>query len=415
VLSVKRPKIGARRAANASPPAAVSTVPVPPRRDAHATVREGSAKITRMPRQPYSVPTHGAETAIPETSTEVLIVGAGPIGIELAAALRREGVHYEQLDAGQLGSTIEWWAPQTRFFSSPERIAIAGVPLATLDQGKATREEYLLYLRSVVAQFDLPIHSFQRVTGLARRPGGGFTATSEGVGDRRRWHAARVVLAIGDMHGPRRLGIPGEDLSHVSHYLAEPHRYFRRRVLIVGGKNSAVEAAIRCSRVGAEVTLSYRGADLDPERVKYWLLPEIRALLRDGRVRWLPLTVPREIRPGSVLLERLAGAVEAAGEPVEVAADEVLLLTGYAQDPDLFEQAGVTLEGPGRKPRFDEETMETDVPGLYVAGTAAAGTQLGGVRAFIENTHVHVERIVAAVTGREPPRAEAPVYELPES
>jgi thioredoxin reductase (NADPH) len=98
-----------------------------------------------------------------------------------------------------------------------------------------------------------------------------------------------------------------------------------------------------------------------------------------------------------------------------VAADEVLLLTGYAQDPDLFEQAGVTLEGPGRKPRFDEETMETDVPGLYVAGTAAAGTQLGGVRAFIENTHVHVERVVAAVTGREPPRVDAPVYELPES
>jgi thioredoxin reductase (NADPH) len=363
-----------------------------------------------------SSPSDAADSAaIPETSTEVLIVGAGPIGIELAAALKHEGVDYRQLDAGQLGSTIEWWAPQTRFFSSPERIAIAGVPLATLDQGKATREEYLLYLRSVVAQFDLPIHSFERVTGLARLPGGGFTATSEGVGGRRRWHTRWVVLAIGDMHGPRRLGIPGEDLPHVSHYLAEPHRYFRRRVLIVGGKNSAVEAAIRCSRVGAEVTVSYRGAELDAQRVKYWLLPEIRALLRDGRVRWFPLTVPREIRPGSVLLERLAGAGEAAGEPVEVAADEVLLLTGYAQDPDLFEQAGVTLEGPGRKPRFDEETMETDVPGLYVAGTAAAGTQLGGVRAFIENTHVHVERVVAAVTGREPPRVDAPVYELPES
>lgn len=380
-----------------------------------------------MPRPPNPAPEPAAEAARPETATDVLIVGAGPIGIELAIALRRAGVAYEQLDAGQIGATIEWWAPQTRFFSSPERIEIAGVPLGTLDQSKATREEYLLYLRSVVAQFDLPIYTFERVTRLARhpttRPGGGFALTSLGARGERRWRAGRVVLAIGDMHAPRRLGVPGEDLPHVSHYLAEPHRYFRRKLLIVGGKNSAVEAAIRCSRVGAEVALSYRGADLDPQRVKYWLLPEIRALLRDGRVRWLPRTVPREIRPGSVLLERLAGegvgggeaGAGPAGAPVEVAADEVLLLTGYAQDPDLFEQAGVTLEGPGRKPRWDEETMETDVPGLYVAGTAAAGTQLGGVRAFIENTHVHVERIVAAVTGREPPRVAAPVYEQPES
>lgn len=361
-------------------------------------------------------PVETAASPTGEIATEVLIVGAGPIGIELAVALKREGVPYRQLDAGQIGATIEWYAPQTHFFSSPERIAIAGVPLATLDQSKATREEYLLYLRSVVAQFELEIETFERVTTLAPRPGGGLVATSRGPRGERRWRARHVVLAIGDMHAPQRLGVPGEDLPHVSHYLDEPHRYFRRRLLIVGAKNSAVEAAIRCYRVGARVSLSYRGAEIDPERVKFWLLPEIRALLRDGQVRWLPRTAPREIRPGSVLLERLGDDGEAAGgEPVEVAAEEVLLLTGYVQDPDLFAQAGVTLEGPGRKPRYDEATMETDVPGLYVAGTATAGTQLGGSRAFIETTHVHVERIVAAVTGREPPGVEAPQYALPES
>lgn len=362
-----------------------------------------------------------------EIHTRVLIVGAGPIGIELAAALGRARVPYRIVDAGQIGSTIEWYAPLTHFFSSPERIAISGVPLATLDQSKATREEYLLYLRSVVAQLDLEIDTFERVAELAPQPGGGFLAVTQGPRGERRWRAERVVLAIGDMHRPRRIGVPGEDLPHVSHYLAEPHRYFRRRLLIVGGKNSAVEAAIRCYRVGARVALSYRGADLDPERVKFWLLPEIRALLRDGAVRWLPSTLVREIRSGSVLLDRCVPAASAAGgeedggyevapgDPVEVPAEEVLLLTGYSQDPDLFEQAGVTLEGPGRKPRHDEATMETDVSGLYVAGTAAAGTQLGGVRAFIETSHVHVERIVAAVTGRAAPDVEAPAYELPES
>ena len=380
-----------------------------------------------------------------EIHTDVLIVGAGPIGIELAVALRRAGVPYVHLEAEQIGATIAWYAPQTRFFSSPERIAIAGVPLQTLDQSKATREEYLTYLRAVVLQFDLEIHSYERVTALARLPDGGFAVTSAQAGGERRWRAENVVLAIGDMHRPRRLGLPGEDLPHVSHYFADPHRYFRRRVLVVGGKNSAVEAAIRCYRVGAEVTVAYRGADFNPERVKFWLLPEIRSLVRDGRVGFLPRTLPREIRPGRVVLERLAdwitpshpqplshppggrgasppargdslaGGEPGAGEVVEVAADFVLLLTGYEQDPDLFTQTGVTLDGEGRRPRFDPATMETDVPGLFVAGTATAGTQLAGVKEFIETSHVHVDRIVAAVTGSQPPAVEAPEYELPES
>lgn len=351
-----------------------------------------------------------------ETETHVLIVGAGPIGIELAVALKRAGVPYEQLEAGQIGSTIEWYAPQTRFFSSPERIQIAGVPLQTLDQSKATREEYLTYLRAVVLQFDLEIHTYERVVSIERLADGGFLAVSRRAAGERRWRAARVVLAIGDMHQPRLLGVPGEDLPHVSHYLSDPHRYFRRRVLIVGGKNSAVEAAIRCSRVGAEVTVAYRGADFDPERVKFWLYPEIRALVRDGKIRFLPRALPREIRADRVVLERLApGAERGSGEAVEVETDFVLLLTGYRQDPDLFEQLGVTLEGEGRRPRFDEATMETDVPGVYVAGTASAGTQIGGVREFIETSHVHVDRIVAAVTGETPPAVAAPHYELPES
>jgi thioredoxin reductase (NADPH) len=336
--------------------------------------------------------------------TEVLLVGAGPIGIELAVALKARGIAYVQLDANQVGSTIAWYAPQTHFFSSPERIAIAGVPLQTLDQTKATREEYLTYLRAVVQQFDLQIETFERVVSLRRRAEGGFEVTSVRASGERHWRARYVVLAIGDMHRPRLIGVPGEDLPHVSHYFGDPHQYFRRRVLIVGGQNSAVEAAIRCYRVGARVTLSYRGRELDGKRIKFWLLPEIRSLIRDGRLVWLPSTTVREIRGDRVLLD----------PEREIVADAVLLLTGYEQDSDLFEQAGVTLDGEGRRPRFDEQTMETNVPGLFVAGTGTAGTQIGGVKEFIETSHVHVARIVAALTRTAAP-AEAPAYELPEA
>lgn len=344
--------------------------------------------------------------------THVLIVGAGPIGIELAVALKKKGIDYLQLDSGQIGSTISWYAPNTHFFSSPERIEIAGVPLQTLDQSKATREEYLNYLRSVVLQYDLEVETFERVVSI-RRHDHELIVTSRGSRGDRTWTASRVVLAIGDMHRPRMLGVPGEHLPHVSHYFGDPHQYFRRRVLIVGGKNSAVEAAIRCVRVGARVTLSYRRSEFDSKRVKFWLLPEIEAMIRDNRLDFFPHTSILQIRRDVVLLARTSGTTHL--EELKVPADVVLLLTGYEQDHTLFEQAGVILEGPARRPRFDGRTMETNVPGLYVAGTATAGTQVDGVKEFIETSHVHVDRIVAALTGAPAPEAGAPDYTLPES
>jgi len=205
--------------------------------------------------------------------------------------------------------------------------------------------------------------------------------------------------------------VPGEDLPHVSHYFGDPHSYFLSTVLIVGGKNSAVEAAIRCVRVGASVTLSYRGDDFDTDRVKFWLLPEIRAMARDGRIDFRPRTVIREILLDRTMLEHL----DEENRIDEITPDHVLLLTGYEQDPTLFEMAGLTLEGESLHPRLDERTMESDVPGVYVAGTATAGTQMSGVREFIETSHVHVDRILAALTGQPPPSAQSPEYELPEA
>jgi thioredoxin reductase (NADPH) len=317
-------------------------------------------------------------------SHHVAVIGAGPIGLELAVALKQAGIDYVQIDAGQIGSTIEWYPPQMLFHSSSDRLALAGLPIQTANQQKITREEFLAYLRALVQYFGLTVRTYERVVDIKKSPDGFELQTTAG-----RLRADIVVLAIGAFHAPRLINVPGEDLPHVSHYLGDPHKYFGKRLLIVGGRNSAVEAAVRCHRAGADVTISYRGSDFDPKVVKFWLLPEVRALIRDGYVRFLPRTSMEEILPGKV---RLSSG--------EIPAEFVLLMTGYRQDPRLFEMLGVTLQGDERAPVHDPETMETNVPGVFIAGTAVAGTPPRKVSVIVETCHVHVPRIVAAITGR---------------
>jgi thioredoxin reductase (NADPH) len=343
--------------------------------------------------------------------TDVAIIGAGPIGIELAAALRREGVDHQLIDAGPIGATLTWWAPHTKFFSSPERIAIAGIPLVVPGQDKATGEQYLDYLRLVVGAHDLRVRTYEPVRDVVRSADDFTLSTIKG-----QTRARRVVLAIGNMHRPNLIGVPGEDLPHVSHYLADPHVYYGRRVLIVGGKNSAVEAAIHLYRVGARVTISYRRAGFDAKRVKYWLRPELEWLIDKERIAFEPYTCVREIRDEITILDRLAPDLEPLGDTFEHESDVVLLLTGYEQDPAMFTRLGVELIGDGPAPRFRRTTMETNVEGVYVAGTAAAGTERHGVKTFIETAHVHVDRIVAHVTGAAPPKEVEPAEAaLPEA
>jgi thioredoxin reductase (NADPH) len=345
---------------------------------------------------------------------EVIIVGAGPIGIELAVALKRRALAFELLEAGSVGATIGWYAPGTTFFSSPENIAIAGYPLETPNQAKATREEYLQHLRGVLRAEEIPVSTNREVTAIVRCTDGyqvTVRSSSYGFGDPRRpkevplvggqtiFHAKRVVLAIGDMHRPRRLGIPGEDLAHVSHYLSDPHTYFGRRVLIVGGKNSAVEAAIRLNRVGARVTISHRHPTLAAS-IKYWLRPELEGLIRRGAIKYLPNTTLTEITPTLVTLQDSTATLST------LEADWVLLLTGYEQDGSLFSKCGILLEGDSKRPCFDPHTMETNVPGIYIAGTAVAGSQKRHVE-FIETAHIHVERIVRHICGEPPPQEES--------
>lgn len=339
----------------------------------------------------------------PMQTTDVAIIGAGPIGLELAVALKDAGVEYLQFDAKQIAHTISWYPKQTPFFSSPDRIAICGVPLNTSDQSKATREEYLAYLRGIVEQFDLDIHTYEPVETITKQ-GDAFVLSTRHAGEARQYEVKRIVMAVGDMHRPRMLNIPGEDLPHVSHYFDEAHAYFKQRVLIVGGRNSAVEAAIRCCRAGADVHLSYRHDEFDGRSVKYWLKPEIEWLIKSGQITFHSRTLPVAITERSV---KLRSTQDNSGTKID--ADFVLLLTGYEMDTSMLESLGVQLVGENRAPEVDVMTMQTNVPGVYVAGTAAAGTQQR-FKLFIENCHPHVIRIARALAGDqtfEPPHINA--------
>lgn len=326
---------------------------------------------------------------------EVAVIGGGPIGIETAIELRSRGVDAHVIEAGPIGHTISWWAPQTRWFSSSDRISIAGVPLHTVDQSKASREEYLNYLRGVVDQFQVPISTFERVENIERLAevgdGRWRLSTSRNAAHFRTVDAMAVVLAVGGTDFPNRLAVPGETLAHVDGYLREVHRYHGRRVLIVGGRNSAVEAAIRLHRGGAKVALSYHRSSLPTDGIKYWLRPEIEGLIRSGSIQaWFGSRVIG-IDESDCSLE--ISLPNAQHEIVKVKADDVLTLIGYRQDPSLFEKLSLLSADDDAKPVFDPETMETPQRGIYLAGTAIGGTQSSKYQVFLENCHDHSIKI----------------------
>lgn len=331
----------------------------------------------------------------------MLVVGAGPIGLETAAVLTAQGLRVRIIDAGPIGATIHrLFPPHTRFFTSPERLELFGLALSTLNQEKMTGEEYLQYLRAYVAQHQLQVDTFTTIEAIDTEP---ITVRARALSGRAEVHTANaLVLATGGTHRPRRLGVPGEDLPHVRSHLGDPHRYVGRRVLIVGGRNSAVESALRCYRVGAQVHMCHRDAQIH-DRVKFWLRPEVVSLLAEGRITG---HMPDEI-------ERITADAVWLREAGELVVDDVLLQIGYEHDGSIFEMAGVRTAGGNGAPRFDPDTMATDVPGVYVVGTATAGTQ-EKFEVFIENSHDHALRVAAAMAGQPvPPRRPArPVPEV---
>lgn len=324
---------------------------------------------------------------------DVLIVGAGPSGLAAAIACRHHGLDYLVVEQGALVDGIARFPLNMVFFTTPELLEIGGVPLTTPYE-KPTRAEALRYYRKVTDTFQLQVAMHERVLRVEREGDGDdavfVVSTRSRLGADRVREARAVVLAMGYYDRPNRLGVPGEDLPHVSHYYSEPHPHYRRRVLIVGGKNSACEAALDLYRNGAHVTLVHRGATLG-DSVKYWVRPDVENRIKEGSITAHFETRVVEIRPASVV-------VETAGDSHEIAADDVLLLTGYRADPAFLRGAGVELDPETLIPRHDPATFETNVANLFVAGGQLAGVRTGTI--FIENGRFHGEQIARTLAER---------------
>ena len=336
---------------------------------------------------------------------DLVIVGAGPCGLAAAVSAMRAGLRVQVFDKGAIVSTIAAYPTYATFFSTAEKLAIGGLPFV-LAEAKPTRKDALAYYRAAVAHFAIPVRQYEvveRITGRA----GEFVVHSRSSEGAAATRTRAVIVATGYFGAPNRIGVSGEDLPHVSHVYREGHETFQRTAAVVGGGNSAAEAALDLWRTGARVTLVHFGPTWD-KRIKPWVLPDISNRIAEGGIVALWNSRVKEIVPGWVSVVPAGGD----GAAERVRADHVYLMTGFAPDLALLEATGVSIDPLTGIPAHDPITLETDVPGIYMVGVLVAGYDANQV--FIENGRFHGDRIVAHLTGRPAPAA-APVSGDPDA
>ena len=320
---------------------------------------------------------------------DVLVIGAGPVGLACAIEARKHGLTSITIDKGALVNSIVGYPANMEFFSTPELIEIGGYPFPV--QGyKPTREAAIEYYRGVAQREELDVRLYERVRSVTGQRGQFTVQTDKGE------HQARtIVVSTGFFDQPNLLGVAGETLPKVTHYYREPYPYVRQKVAVIGAKNSAAKAALDCYRHGAEVALIVRSPKLS-DSVKYWIRPDLENRIKEGSIRAYFETIVSEIRPTSIVLQTPQGAQE-------IANDWVLAMTGYRPDYSFLESLGLTFAEDGfRTPVFDETSFETARSGMYIAGTVCGGLQTN--RWFIENGRFHAQQIAKHIAGERTER-----------
>jgi len=328
-------------------------------------------------------------TAAERQEEAVLIAGAGPIGLACAIAAKRHGLDPLIVDAGAIVNSVLHYPVGMHFFTTPDLMEIGDHPLACAGQ-KPTREEVLKYYRGVVRAEKLRVRTYTRLVSAVRE-GPGLRCALEGRRGRVEIRCRRLVLATGYYDHANPLGVPGEDLPHVSHRFDEAHAWCGLDVVVIGGKNSAIEAALELFRAGARVVLVYRREAFKPT-VKYWLKPDIENRIKSGEIAARLGAEVLRIGPDAVTIRTSDGREE------HLAADRVYALTGYHPDFDLFRRLGIALDPATDRPHCDPETLETNVPGVFMAGSISAGRATSEI--FIENGRFDGDKIF----GTQPPR-----------
>ncbi len=316
----------------------------------------------------------------------VAIVGAGPTGIACAAELLRREIPAVCFDRGFLLDSIYNFPEEMRWFSTRDLLDIAGIPFSS-PEPHPTRLETLAYYRGVAERFGVRVASETEIRSIVPRAGGGLEIEALARGREIHFPAPAAILATGFFHNPRRLGVPGDDQPHVHSRYVSGYPFHGRDVVVVGGKNSACEAALDLYRHGARVTMIVRAAQLS-ERVKYWIKPDLENRIRAGAIRAFFQARVLEIAAESVSIEDPDGRRA-------ISADAVFPLIGYEPDFALFARCGVRLEGPARVPAHDAETLESNVPDLYLAGAILCGAEIGKI--FIENSRHHAGAIAFCI------------------
>jgi thioredoxin reductase (NADPH) len=315
---------------------------------------------------------------------DVIVIGAGPTGLACAIDAKREGLAVCNIDKGCLCNSLYHYPTNMTFFTTSELLEIGNIPFPST-KSKPDRQEALEYYRRVAEHYELEVRQYEMVRRITGADGDFHVHTTDRVGDTHGYRTRKLILSTGYYDLPNYMNIPGEELPKVEHYYKEPHPYFDSDVVVIGAKNSAAIAALELWRHGARTTLVHRGPGISPN-VKYWIKPDIENRIKNGEIKAYFNTTVKEILLREVVLDTPQGELRLAN-------DFVLALTGYRPDFDFMTALGIRLTEPDSRPVVDPETLESNVPGIYLAGVIVAGMRTGEI--FIENGRFHGGLIAA--------------------